>query len=185
MQVLYDTEWETDCVKEVRKVAEQLVETYPCDSCNVEVCYRRCYKMTLWAEKAKEKLAEYETAEEEERLVVLPVGIGDEVYIIEKCSNIPERLDGTLYDSDGGPGTATGYYCPYEENCPFDGDDFTICDDYKEKLAIFKDYVNEIHIRENEVFIFAENTCQYCSFGKTMFLTREEAEKALRDLKEQ
>lgn len=185
MQVLYDTEWEADCVKEVRKVAEQLVETYPCDSCNVEVCYRGCYKMTLWAEKAKENLAEYETAEEEERLVVLPVGIGDEVYIIEKCSNIPERLDGTLYDSDGGPGTATGYYCPYEENCPFDGDDFTICDDYKEKLAIFKDYVNEIHIRENEVFIFAENTCQYCSFGKTMFLTREEAEKALRDLKEQ
>ena len=132
-----------------------------------------------------DKLAEYEIAEEEERLVVLPVGIGDEVYIIEKCSNIPERLDGTLYDSDGGPGTATGYYCPYEENCPFDGDDFTICDDYKEKLAIFKDYVNEIHIRENEVFLFAENTCQYCSFRKTMFLTREEAEKALRDLKEQ
>lgn len=34
-----------------------------------------------------EKLAEYETAEEDGRLVVLPVGVGDEVYIIEKCSN--------------------------------------------------------------------------------------------------
>lgn len=54
----YRPEKETDCVKEVRKVAEYLIETYPCDSCNVEVCYRRCYKMTLWAEKAKEKLAE-------------------------------------------------------------------------------------------------------------------------------
>lgn len=130
-----------------------------------------------------EKLAEYETAEEEGRLVVLPVGIGDEVYIIEKCSNIPERLDGTLYDSDGWIGTATGYYCPYENNCPFGDDDFTICDDYKEKLAVFKDYVDEIHIRENEVFIFTENTCQYCSFGKTVFLTREEAEKALKEMK--
>lgn len=128
------------------------------------------------------RLEEYETAEEEGRLVVLPCKVGDEVYIIEKCSNIPERLDGTLYDSDGSPGTATGYYCPYEANCPFDDDDFTICDDYKEKLAVFKDYVDEIHIRENEVFIFTENTCQYCSFGKTVFLTREEAEKALKEV---
>ena len=56
------------------------------------------------------------------------------------------------------------------------------CDDYKEKLAVFKDYVDEIHIRENEVFIFTENTCQYCSFGKTVFLTREEAEKALKEM---
>ena len=131
---------------------------------------------------AAEKLKEYETAEEEGRLMMLPVGIGDEVYIIEKCSNIPEQLDGTLYDSDGWTGTATGYYCPYEANCPFDDDDFTICDDYKEKLAVFKDYVDEIHIRENEVFIFTENTCQYCSFGKTVFLTREEAEKALKEM---
>ena len=57
---------------------------------------------------AAEKLKEYETAEEEGRLMMLPVGIGDEVYIIEKCSNIPEQLDGTLYDSDGWTGTATG-----------------------------------------------------------------------------
>lgn len=163
-------------------MTERLTETYPCDLCNVEFCYRQCYKMTLWAEKAKEKLTEYETAEEEGRLVALPVGIGDEVYIIEKCSNIPERLDGTLYDSDGSPGTATGYYCPYELNCPFDGDDFTICDDYKEKLAVFKDCIDEIHIRENEVSIFTEITCQYCIFGKTMFLTREEAEKALEEM---
>lgn len=176
-------------------MTERLSSKNPCNACKVdrqignpnrwECECDSCDKPIDWKNDCVKKLAEYETAEDEGRLVVLPVGIGDEVYIIEKCSNIPERLDGTLYDSDGGPGTATGYYCPYEENCPFDGDDFTICDDYKEKLAIFKDYVNEIHIRENEVFIFAENTCQYCSFGKTMFLTREEAEKALRDLKEQ
>ena len=172
-------------------MTERLSDKNPCNSCKVdrqignpnrwECECSRCEKPNDWKNDCIKKLSEYETVEREGRLVVLPVGIGDEVYIIEKCSNIPDRLDGTLYDSDGSPGTATGYYCPYEANCPFDDDDFTICDDCKEKLAVFNDYVNEIHIRENEIFIFAENTCQYCSFGKTMFLTREEAEKALKE----
>ena len=60
-------------------MTERLIEAYPCDSCNVQLCYRQCYKMTRWAEKAKEKLAEYETADEERRLVVLPC---DTVYFI-------------------------------------------------------------------------------------------------------
>src|SRR5699024_1871825 len=38
--------------------------------------------MTLWAEKAKEKLAEYENAEEEGRLVVLPCKPWDKVYAL-------------------------------------------------------------------------------------------------------
>ena len=59
-------------IREAGQVTERLIEAYPCDSCNVQLCYRQCYKMTRWAEKAKEKLAEYETAEEEGRLVVLP-----------------------------------------------------------------------------------------------------------------
>ena len=173
-------------------MTERLSNKNPCSSCKVdrqignqnrwECECSRCDKPNDWKNECVKKLAEYETAEEEGRLVILPVGIGDEVYIIEKCSNIPKQLDGTLYDSDGGPGTATGYYCPYEVNCPFDGDDFTICDDYNEKVAVFKDYVDEIHIRENEASIFTENTCQYCSFGKTVFLTREEAEKALEEM---
>ena len=68
--------------QEVEQVTERLTETYPCDLCNVEFCYRQCYKMTLWAEKAKEKLAEYETAEDEGRLVVLPCKVGSPVYEI-------------------------------------------------------------------------------------------------------
>ena len=63
-------------------MTERLSEEYPCNSCNVEVCYRRCYKMTLWAEKANEKLSEYETADEEGRLVVLPCKVGTRVYEI-------------------------------------------------------------------------------------------------------
>lgn len=130
-----------------------------------------------------EKLAEYETAEEEGRLVVLPVGIGDEVYIIEKCENIPERLDGTMYELDGSPGTATGYYCPYEENCPLDDEDFTSCDDYKEELSVFKDCVEAIHINEDEVIILTEKTYRPYIFGKTLFLSYDEAEKVLEEIK--
>ena len=67
-------------------MTEQLAKTYPCDSCNVQFCSRLCYRMTRWAEIAKEKLAEYETAEEEGRLVVLPC---DTVYFIwNKSSGI-------------------------------------------------------------------------------------------------
>ena len=68
-------------IREAGQVTERLIEAYPCDSCNVQLCYRQCYKMTRWAEKAKEKLAEYETAEEEGRLVVLP---SNQVYAARK-----------------------------------------------------------------------------------------------------
>ena len=69
-------------IREAGQVTERLIEAYPCDSCNVQLCYRQCYKMTRWAEKAKEKLAEYETAEKEGRLVVLPCKVGSTVYRI-------------------------------------------------------------------------------------------------------
>ena len=65
----------------------RLTEIYPCNKCNVEFCSRQCYSMTRWAESAKEKLAEYETAEEDGRLVVLPCKIGDIVYVIRQSWN--------------------------------------------------------------------------------------------------
>ena len=49
-------------------MTERLTEIYPCNKCNVEFCSRQCYSMTRWAEKAKEKLAEYEIAEEEGKI---------------------------------------------------------------------------------------------------------------------
>ena len=63
-------------------MTERLTETYPCNKCKVEFCSRLCYRMTRWAESAKEKLVEYETAEEDGRLVVLPCKVGTRVYEI-------------------------------------------------------------------------------------------------------
>ena len=71
---------------------EQFVETYPCDSCNVEVCYRRCYKMTLWAEKAKKKLEEYETAEKNGRIVMLPCKVGDTLFCFSRGKIYPFKV---------------------------------------------------------------------------------------------
>ena len=125
-----------------------------------------------------QKLGEYEDLEEQGLLIKLPCMIGDTVYIIEKCENIDSQLDGTLWNSDGSHGTATGYYCPYEDCCPHDTDD---CKMVRDKYAIFKDTVKEIYIYEEDMLILFENCYgRYIKdFSKTVFLTREEAEKAL------
>ena len=131
-------------------MTERLIEAYPCDSCNVQLCYRQCYKMTRWAEKAKEKLAEYETADEERRLVVLPCKPWDKVYALFIVDVI----------------------------------------DKKPIYKIFQAKVTKITIdRFRVLFSFetldenkynSERTME--TFGKTVFLTREEAEKALKEM---
>lgn len=40
--------------------------------------------MTLWAEKAKEKMAEYEAAQEDGRLIVLPCKVGDSLFCFSR-----------------------------------------------------------------------------------------------------
>ena len=130
-------------------MTERLTETYPCDLCNVEFCYRQCYKMTLWAEKAKEKLAEYETAEEEGRLVVLPYRAGDAVYVIE------DKYYEYLYHK----GIQKGHVCRFEYD---------------------KEWFAWIHIDGcNKDLQIAYKTS---NFNQTVFLTRGEAEKALKEM---
>ena len=92
-------------------------------------------------------------------------------------------MDGTLYDSNGGYGTATGYYCPCElaDNCPFDDDSFD-CDANKNKPNIFEDTVESVNIDDYEQYLRLDysGAVSLEDFGKTVFLTREEAEAALR-----
>jgi hypothetical protein len=126
------------------------------------------------------EVAELAQAKADGRLVVLPVSVGDTVWRLCKCSDIPSRLDGTMYSDDGSPGTATGYYCPYENNCPHDTDD---CEKVKDKIQIFEDCAEAINISEGGIWFFLEYTpnVDLSDFGKTVFLTREEAEKALKE----
>ena len=139
------------CVdREVEQVTERLTEIYPCNKCNVEFCSRQCYSMTRWAESAKEKLVEYETAEDEGRLVVLPCKPCDKVYQLFVTDIIGKKLIYKIFQS---------------EVIKIIIDRFRIIFSF-ETLDENK-YKSELTIE---------------SFGKTVFLTREEAEKALKEM---
>lgn len=131
---------------------------------------------------AVDKLAEYEDLEEQGKLLTLPCKVGDTVYVLAECENIPSQLDGTLYGANGEPGTATGYYCPYEDNCPFDDEDFEDCKKYKSKTAVFEDIVLFIACYENEICVVTEKCAVHSQVGEYIFLTRPAAEQALKEM---
>ena len=132
-----------------------------------------------------DRLRELAEADREGRCVVLPAGIGDTVYHITTCKNFSQVLDGTMYGPNGELGTATGLYCPCElaETCPFpcDDDGSFDCEKRKNTLAIFEDVVTGILSDDMQDTLFLEysGNAAFDDFGKTVFLTREEAEAAL------
>lgn len=129
-----------------------------------------------------EKLGAYEDLEEQGKLIKLPCAVGDTVYVLAECEHIPEQLDGTLWDENGAHGTATGYYCPYENDCPFDDEDFEDCEKYKGKTAVFEDTVGDITISEDGVWIRTVNCCVCSQVGLYIFLTKPEAEAKLAEM---
>ena len=136
-------------------------------------------------EEIVKKLAYYENLGESGRLKIFPCDIGDTVYIIGKCKDFPPKLDGTMWDSDGGFGTATGYYCPYENSdlCPFE--ELEDCSFAEDKFGIFEDVVCHICIEEDETWYVCENSNGYENkdFGESIFTTREDAELKLKEMK--
>ena len=82
-------------------MAERLSDKNPCINCKVdrqignpnrwECECSRCDKPNDWKNDCVKKLAEYETAEEEERLLFLPCKVGDKVYIIDDIDYSYER----------------------------------------------------------------------------------------------
>ena len=146
-------------------MTERLSDKNPCDSCKVdrqignpnrwECECSRCDKPNDWKNDCIKKLAEYETAEEDGRLVVLPCKVGDTVYEIHNrytyCTPYKERFD-----------EASCYGCEEE------------CDSHKEYEII------ETKMCTLEIIAY---NIRLGNFGKTVFLTREEAEKALEDMK--
>lgn len=120
-----------------------------------------------------EEFAALKQAESEGRIA--PCSVGDTVYIVTKCEKIPTILDGTLYGSNGGPGTATGYYCPYEDNCPHDAQD---CEPVKGRFAIFEDVIERVVFDEDGISVYSEYCC--CNtLGENAFLEKDAAEAAL------
>lgn len=123
--------------------------------------------------KAITKLADYEDKEEKGLLLNLPCKIGQTVYVLAECRNIPTILDGNLEN-------ATGYYCPYElyDSCPHTCEE---CDEAEDKTAVFEDTVSGIIYSEIGVTIYTELTKVSGDIGQYIFLTKEAAEKALEE----
>lgn len=78
-------------------MAERLSDKNPCDSCKVdrqignpnrwECECSRCDKPNDWKNDCIKKLVEYEAAEEEGRLVVMPCKVGDTLYVLRQSWN--------------------------------------------------------------------------------------------------
>lgn len=106
-------------------------------------------------EKAFYKLAEYETAEEDGRMVVLPCKVGSTVYLIchryTKCSKYGETPD--EYSCSG---------CEEWE-----------CDSHKEYY---------IHVNQSVSLEWIVRNMQLKTFGKTVFISREEAKERLKEV---
>ena len=131
-------------IREVDRVTERLSNKNPCNDCRIdrqignpnrwECECDRCEKPNDWKNECVKKLAEYETAEEEGRLVVLPCKVGSTVYRI-------------LYT-----------------------------------LAF-----GEIGDKAEKHYFIRETSFEYGmidDLNETVFLTREEAEKALKEMEE-
>lgn len=133
-----------------------------------------------------DKLRELDAAVEEDREIIPPAAIGATVYHITTCKNFPKVLDGTLYGPDGGHGDATGLYCPCElaENCPFpcDADGSFDCDKHKNTKAVFEDTVTGVFVNEDlsVVQLAYSGNVDFEEFGRTVFLTNEEAVSAMK-----
>lgn len=138
----------------------------------------------LWAmADLHNRLKHYEDLEEQGLLLKLPCKVGNTVYVLCECGMIPQQLDGTFYSADGSPGTATGYYCPYEDNCPHDceeNEDIFDCDKFRQKSAVFEDTVKSITLENETIYISTGNCAVYSPIGYAVFLTQAEADEALR-----
>lgn len=129
------------------------------------------------------KLAELEDLEEQGLLLRLPCVAGQKVYIIATCKDFANFEDYNIY------GEEDYFYCPYEigEKCPFEecfDECIGGCENFKDTSTIFEDFVESImcYANENVVFLSNYGGAGFHYFGKTIFLTKAEAEAALAEM---
>ena len=126
-----------------------------------DISEKLCLSRTTQGEKITtilKKLADYEDLEEQGRLIKLPCKVGDAVYVVTSPFNVFDDIE-------------------YDENM---------------KDEVYESYVSSITFYEcgEQYRIYAKATNHFigayfreCDFGKTVFLTREEAESRLEELR--
>ena len=105
-------------------------------------------------------------------VIVPPCKVGDTVYVITDCSHIM-----MYYDNDYLTGTGA-IECPFEDVC-----NFTDCND--ENTQVLETYVNFMGCEDGSEWFFCcehiNGVKDFNEIGKTVFLTKEEAELRKRD----
>lgn len=130
--------------------------------------------------------------------------IGKDVYYVRTCKDMPKKTDGDYY-------TSTGYYCVYDDYCPwqeiakemcekcekcttdpwdaYSGEcclnDLGSCERNETRYNIFEDMITGINITEIcEVVLLERNgAADIEEIDDTLFFTREKAEKRLAELR--
>ncbi len=125
-------------------------------------------RLNDWGTVKSEALADYLLVN---GVIVPPCNVGDTVYAIADCSRIM-----MYYDNDYLTGTGA-IECPFEDVC-----EFTECND--ENTQVIETCVSHLLFDDEDCTFGCEhinNSYNFNDFGKTVFLTREEAEKALKE----
>ena len=141
-------------------MTERLSNKNPCNDCKVdrqignpnrwECECDRCDKPNDWKSECVKKLAVYENAEEDGRLVVLPCKPWDKVYQLFVTDLIDKKLIYKIFQAKVTKITIDRFRTIFS---------FETLDENKYKSDLTME-----------------------SFGETVFLTREEAEKALKEM---
>lgn len=148
----------------MERLTDKIGNTYCVKSCgsNCKYGFQYCRKEDLencqTISDVIDKLAEYEDLEEQGRLIKLPCKVGDTVYVVTSPFNVFDDIE-------------------YDENM---------------KDEVYESYVSSTTFYKSgeQYRIYAKATNRFigayfreCDFGKTVFLTKSEAEAKLKELR--
>lgn len=141
----------------------ECIDCKSCAACCEEETINDCAFCPI--QDAFDKLAEYEDAEEKGLLVILPVMPGETVYLIDNNTDACDECENFVVG-----------YC--EEYCKCNDAEYPQC---AEEPLCEKQFLEVIEYKTNQKWILENKD----DFGKRIFLTREEAEAALKKKQEE
>lgn len=145
-------------LKEYEDLEDRLNKVYDCDGLLLKVVETIEKHPKLLTDEEVDKWEEYKRLEQQGRLVKLPCKVGNTVYVVTSPFNVFDDIE-------------------YDENM---------------KEEVYESYVSSVSFYEcgEQYRIYAKATNHFigayfreCDFGKTVFLTKSEAEARLKELR--
>ena len=158
----------------MERLTEKLFGFVQLKACGNDFCKEACAEhdeekscKNCPIQKAFEKLAEYEDLDEQGLLLRLPIAEGTTVYIID--NNTDACTDGCEYFT-------VGYCC--EDYCSMSNVEDGVYPQLSDTPVCEKQYLEVTEINPKLDWIFRNRY----NFGKTVFLTKAEAEQKLKEM---